>query len=126
MLWIAGKINMKYENDTHDEIERRFLVEQIPDLKDVPKKEIVQGYIDLHEEGYLGARIRKSDNEFFLTIKEGEGLVRREMEKPIGTVIFGGFGFQPTTGRLPKRDIIFQTSILFLSWICITKNMKVL
>ena len=55
------------------EIERKFLVEQIPDLTGVKSSKIVQGYISFSPE----TRIRKKDNTYYLT-KKGEGTVARE------------------------------------------------
>ncbi|MBQ7761071.1 MAG: CYTH domain-containing protein [Clostridia bacterium] len=59
------------------EIERKFLVKEIPCLDGCEKSEIVQGYISLTPE----TRIRKRDNQYYLTVK-GEGdVVREETEK---------------------------------------------
>ena len=55
------------------EIERKFLVEQIPDLAGVKSSKIVQGYISFSPE----TRIRKKDDTYYLT-KKGEGMVARE------------------------------------------------
>ena len=61
------------------EIERKFLVKEMPFLDDCEKSEIVQGYISLTPE----TRIRKRDNQYYLTIK-GEGdVVREETEKEV-------------------------------------------
>ncbi len=55
------------------EIERKFLVEQIPDLTGIRHSKIVQGYISFSPE----TRIRKKDDTYYLT-KKGEGMVARE------------------------------------------------
>lgn len=61
------------------EIERKFLVKEMPCLDGCEKSEIVQGYISLTPE----TRIRKRDNKYYLTIK-GEGdVVREETEKEV-------------------------------------------
>ena len=61
------------------EIERKFLVREMPHLEGCEKSEIVQGYISLTPE----TRIRKRDNKYYLTIK-GEGdVVREETEKEV-------------------------------------------
>lgn len=61
------------------EIERKFLVKEMPCLDGCEKSEIVQGYISLTPE----TRIRKRDNQYYLTIK-GEGdVVREETEKEV-------------------------------------------
>lgn len=64
------------------EIERRFLCRP-PDprlLEGVPVRRITQGYLS---GGPPTIRIRRRDEEFILTIKSGQGLVRREIEVPI-------------------------------------------
>ena len=56
------------------EIERKFLVKQIPGiLEKYPKKEIEQSYISTDPT----IRLRKSNSEFILTIK-GKGTIARE------------------------------------------------
>lgn len=61
------------------EIERKFLVKEMPCLDGCEKSEIVQGYISLTPE----TRIRKRDNQYYLTIK-GEGdVVREETESVV-------------------------------------------
>lgn len=54
------------------EIERKYLVNKVPDSFTL-KKEIEQGYINSSPT----IRIRRSDDEFFLTVK-GSGLLARE------------------------------------------------
>lgn len=58
------------------EIERKFLIEQLPanlDLSIYPQKEIQQGYLSTSPV----VRIRKSNDKYILTYK-GEGLLSRE------------------------------------------------
>lgn len=55
------------------EIERKFLVGEIPDLGDVPHSEIVQGYISFSPE----IRVRRKDGKYYRTEK-GEGMIARE------------------------------------------------
>jgi len=63
------------------EIERKFLVPTLPDgLDDVPRRTLAQGYLTT---GHVEVRIRRADDETFLTIKAGDGLVRAEEEMPI-------------------------------------------
>ena len=54
------------------EIERKFLVNEIPDLSDCESSKIVQGYISFSPE----VRIRKRDDKYYLT-KKGEGFIAR-------------------------------------------------
>ena len=55
------------------EIERKFLVKELPDLSGVKSSEIMQGYISILPE----VRVRKLDNKYYRTEK-GEGMVVRE------------------------------------------------
>ncbi len=58
------------------EIERKFLVDALPNLEGVKYSEIKQGYFSLAPE----KRVRQMDNKYFVTEK-GEGyLVREEKE----------------------------------------------
>ena len=61
------------------EIERKFLVKEIPDLTQAKCYEIVQGYLSPNPE----TRVRKRDNEYFLTIKGVGDVVREEKETKI-------------------------------------------
>lgn len=63
-----------------DEIERKFLVTQIPDRLG-PGVALRQGY--LAEDGAVTLRIRLTDGRALLTVKAGSGLVRTEVEVPI-------------------------------------------
>lgn len=61
------------------EIERKFLVKEIPCLDGVKYSEIKQGYFSVSPE----KRVREKDDKYYLTEK-GEGfLVRTEIEKEI-------------------------------------------
>ena len=62
------------------EIERKFLVKEVPDLTGVKYSEIKQGYFSLSPE----KRVRQKDNKYYVTEK-GEGdMVRQEREREIG------------------------------------------
>ncbi len=62
------------------EIERKFLLtETPPSLGVYTKHEIEQGYLGTSDDG----RIRKSDDQYFKTVKKGEGKVRVEIESQI-------------------------------------------
>jgi adenylate cyclase len=64
-----------------DEIERKFLVEELPpDLEDVdPPEEIRQAYLALTPDG-VEVRVRQRADRYYLTVKSGGGLVREETE----------------------------------------------
>jgi adenylate cyclase len=62
------------------EIERKFLVDQVPpDLDAYPSSQIDQGYIAITEDR-VEVRIRNYGGHSFLTIKSGGGEVRLEEE----------------------------------------------
>lgn len=62
------------------EIERKYLFDQLPfNLKQLTCKQVEQGYIS----SFPTIRIRKMDDEYFLTVKSKGTLVRHEYEIPI-------------------------------------------
>ena len=61
------------------EIEKKYLVNKLPNLSTCKKSNIIQGYISYNPE----TRIRKIDNSFFITYKSNEFLIRDEDEKEI-------------------------------------------
>lgn len=64
------------------EIERKFLVEVLPDARALgPGTALRQGY--LAEENDVEVRIRMTNDSATLTIKAGIGLVRTEVELPL-------------------------------------------
>lgn len=68
------------------EVERKFRVARLPaGLDDLPRKRLAQGYLAT---GEVEVRLRRADDETFLTIKAGEGLVRAEEELPIDAARF--------------------------------------
>lgn len=64
----------------HLEIERKFLLKQIPEhlLNGVTGEEIRQGYLIVDAEKEL--RIRQRGNQYWMTLKQGSGLARQEEE----------------------------------------------
>jgi len=63
------------------EIERKFLVIEIPDLTGVKHDKIVQGYISFSPE----SRIRKKGERYFHTQKGEEMIVREEIENEVSS-----------------------------------------
>lgn len=62
------------------EIERKFLVKQLPDnLQQYPSTEIIQGYLAITEDG-TEVRLRQKGDRYFQTLKCGFGLQRGEAE----------------------------------------------
>lgn len=68
------------------EIERKFMVKDLPDLTGYAFKSVSQGYLSYQPE----IRIRSmNDNEYYLTQKGDGDLARKEIEPPIDKDAFG-------------------------------------
>lgn len=101
----------------YQEIERKFLVSKIPRmLAKYDRKHIRQGYL-LHEGG-REARIRSIGGDFFLTIKEGEGLQRTEVEMAISKAHFealwpltAGRRLEKKRYRIPEGKLILEVDV---------------
>lgn len=61
------------------EIERKYLIKDLPDLKEYIKEEIEQFYLSIEPE----VRVRKKGNKYTLTIKSSGKLIRKEVEKEL-------------------------------------------
>jgi adenylate cyclase len=61
------------------EVERKWLVHDLPDLSEHKGQEVIQGYIVLAADG-TEVRLRQTDGRFFQTVKSEGGLVRDEIE----------------------------------------------
>ncbi len=66
----------------HIEIERKFLVKTMPVLSHAQKTYIHQGYIT-HSNDSVEVRLRQKDEQYFITVKSGSGMVRSERETSI-------------------------------------------
>jgi adenylate cyclase len=62
------------------EIERKFLVDDVPDLANTDSVEIEQGYLALAVGGGAEVRLRRKGDDLLLTVKGGTGQVRVEEE----------------------------------------------
>ena len=60
------------------EIERKFLVERLPDLGDAEPAEIAQGYLAVDDD--VEVRVRRTGASWRLTVKRGSGQTREEVE----------------------------------------------
>ncbi|OQA44211.1 MAG: Uridine kinase [Parcubacteria group bacterium ADurb.Bin305] len=68
------------EQPTNLEIERKFLIKALPvDLDKYPKEEIAQGYLAISEDGNE-IRLRKTNDQHFLTIKSQGADIRKNIE----------------------------------------------
>jgi CYTH domain-containing protein len=79
------------------EVERKWIVRELPDLTGATGKEIVQGYIAVGADG-TEVRIRQKGDRFFQTIKSEGGLVRDEIEVELTKEQFDCL-WQATAGR---------------------------
>lgn len=71
-----------------NEIERKFLVKEIPaGLGKYPSNDISQGYLAVTDDG-TEIRIRRKGTKYYETVKSGEGLSRKESEVEIGGEAF--------------------------------------
>jgi CYTH domain-containing protein len=85
------------------EIERKFLVRQLPEVVGYPVVRILQGYVAI-EEGGTEVRVRsKDDADHTLTIKSKGGMVRGEYETPITADQFATL-WPTTEGRRVEKD----------------------
>lgn len=84
------------------EIERKFLVTKLPqNLERYRSTKIVQGYLAICEDG-TEVRIRKKDDNYFQTIKNGSGLERKEVEIEISQQQFEDL-WSMTEGRRVEK-----------------------
>ena len=91
------------------EIERKFLVTSLPaDMGGGTR--ILQGYLAYEE--HLEVRIRQYGDTFFLTVKEGPGLMRRETEIEISPDQFHALWPSTEGRRLEKvRSLVVLRSV---------------
>ena len=93
-----GSKEQEFSEDAQPrEIERKFLVKNLPEnLDEYPFSEIQQGYIAIASDG-TEIRLRKKDNKYFQIIKSGKGKIRKEIEVEIPKEQFDALW--PTTER---------------------------
>lgn len=90
------------------EIERKFLIRELPgDLNQYEKKEIAQGYLNTDPV----VRIRRSNDEYYLTYKGKGMMVREEYNLPLNEESFAhmvekidGILIQKTRYLIPLSD----------------------
>lgn len=94
------------------EIERRFLVKNLPNLENVEKKEIVQYYLNDNV-----TRIRRINDDYILTQKSGSGIIRTEIEYSISKDHFNSLkksaiGYiMKTRYFIPLNDLTIELDI---------------
>ena len=70
------------------EIERKFLVDDVPDLSEFDSVHLEQGYLALAADGGAEVRLRRKGAEVLLTVKGGTGEVRVEEEVELDPEVF--------------------------------------
>jgi adenylate cyclase len=83
------------------EVERKWLVEDLPALAKREGKEVIQGYIAIAADG-TEVRLRQTDGKFFQTVKSAGGLVRDEIEIDLTQDQFEAL-WRATAGRRLKK-----------------------
>ena len=83
------------------EVERKWLVQDLPDLSRPEGKEVIQGYIAIAADG-TEVRLRQTDGKFFQTVKSEGGLVRDEIEIELTQDQFEAL-WRATAGRRLKK-----------------------
>lgn len=79
------------------EVERKWLVTELPDLSGLKGKEVIQGYIAVTSDG-TEVRVRQKGDKYFQTIKSDGGLVRGEIEIELTKEQYDDL-WQATAGR---------------------------
>jgi adenylate cyclase len=84
------------------EIERKFLIERVPDwLEEHPATELQQGYVVVTDDAEV--RVRRAAGERTLTVKRGKGEVRREEEIGLEAEQFEALWPLTESQRVSKR-----------------------
>jgi adenylate cyclase len=83
------------------EVERKFLVGELPDLDGADADEIEQGYLATGPAGEV--RVRRKGNQLVLTAKRGSGLSRDEAEVELDPASFDELWPLTEGRRLHKR-----------------------
>ena len=84
------------------EIERKFLVAELPDLSDAEKAVVRQGYLTAPDDS-TELRLRQKNDKFFLTLKGSGAMVRVEREAEITSEQFETF-WPETDGRRVEKE----------------------
>ncbi len=99
------------------EIERKFLIRDLPALTDYPRAEILQGYLVSLDNG-LQVRLRKSGDRHSLTYKRGAGRVREEREVELTAEQFNalwpateGKRLVKTRSEIPFGDFVVEIDV---------------
>jgi adenylate cyclase len=83
------------------EVERKFLVSEVPSLDGAEADEILQGYLAIGSDGEV--RVRRKGDKLLLTAKRGSGISREEAEIELDRASFDGLWPLTEGRRLQKR-----------------------
>ena len=83
------------------EVERKFLIDETPDLNKLESDEIIQGYISRASDS-CEVRVRQKGKKFYLTIKGEGGMARSEIEIELSRKQFNKL-WATTTGRRVEK-----------------------
>jgi CYTH domain-containing protein len=95
------------------EIERKFLIRELPDLEGLEHTRIEQGYLTLADAG-AEVRLRRKGDEFLLTVKGGKGRERAEFEVGLTAEQFAELWPLTEGKRLVKTRVTAPLGILEL------------
>ncbi|HVY55081.1 MAG TPA: AAA family ATPase [Thermodesulfobacteriota bacterium] len=111
-----GRLDFNISNDMNNEIERKFLVNEIPeDLYKYPSSHISQGYLEVTDDE-TEVRIRGKEGRFFKTVKSGQGLERKEIETVIGDEAYNELWPKTAGRRIEKRryEVPYEAHVIEL------------
>jgi adenylate cyclase len=93
---------MNDRNTSPVEIERKFLLQELPEgLDQAPREKIRQGYVAITDDG-TELRVREEGKQCYLTVKSGAGQSRTELEIPIDSDLFASL-WPLTRGRRIRK-----------------------
>nr|WP_321456063.1 CYTH domain-containing protein [uncultured Cohaesibacter sp.] len=87
------------------EIERKFLIEALPELKGLKSSDVAQGYLTTAKDSVeirLRKKAKSGNTAFFMTLKSDGALERMEIEVPVSEEQFDSF-WPATVGRRVEK-----------------------
>ncbi len=89
------------------EVERKWLVQDLPEVSGREAKEVIQGYIAIASDG-TEVRLRQAGGKYFQTVKSEGGLVRGEIEIELSKDQFETLWLATAGRRLEKTRYEFH------------------
>ena len=103
------------------EIERKWLVRDLPDLGTLNREQIIQGYLAVTSDG-TEVRIRRKGKACFETVKRQGGLRRDEIEVEISHDSSEYSGLRRKGGDSKRHDTRCNGTAINLSSMCIKER----